>query len=479
MAINLATIKPAVLKAKDVATVNDIEIAEANFNAAIATTNSYVTTINNTLSDIASDAKLTAGEKQAVKREWETIVAEKPSLVDQATLFVVSSVAYTGKYDALNSYLNTPIGSALLTSLATTSDIVSSTFTTKFKEYYTAKIDLLNALAAKAKEIADSKTDTTYVNNIINTAADTLNDNLAIKLGYANYAELSAAASDGNTIISGGKIKTSLIETRGLIAENIAATEIQGKKISGSTISGSVIKTSFIDLDDTVGFLTSYSILPSQYNASLMPDAVYVAASNLYKLPTAAVLNINNPNQYSVDNIYAYNNFSVGRPVRCAAEKPTILIPSTTTMCSVGYTVTNSAAYQTPASFYIIIGGIEYPITMSGYNNVNFNGHTGVGDVFYVNGLAFQFFSEATVGTYCNGFGWSGCTSYATSYTYMTYLRILEGQRTLVNSFNNNSVLFGTSGIDLIQVTGWGGVVSTAPEMSLTFPTITVNNFGG
>ncbi len=70
MAINLATIKPAVLKAKDVATVNDIEIAEASFNAAIATTNSYVATINNTLSDIASDAKLTAGEKQQLKREW-------------------------------------------------------------------------------------------------------------------------------------------------------------------------------------------------------------------------------------------------------------------------------------------------------------------------------------------------------------------------------------------------------------------------
>ena len=229
MGVDLSKIKPAVIKAKEVATVADIETAEDHFNTAIALTNSYISAINNTLSDIASDAKLTAGEKQTVKREWETIVAEKTSLVNQAASFGVPSTSYTGKYDALNSYLNIPIGSALLTSLTTTSEIVSSTFTTTFKEYYTAKIDLLNAVATKAKDIADSKVNSTYVTTAIANS------------GYVLPAEVAAAVNNNETKIEGSKIVTGSLLANSINANSIMANTISGDKLFADALYGKTI----------------------------------------------------------------------------------------------------------------------------------------------------------------------------------------------------------------------------------------------
>jgi hypothetical protein len=100
------------------------------------------------LSDIASDNKLTAVEKQFVKKEWDTIVSEKPTLESQADTYgiTIEKTSYGTAYNTLNTYI-TP----LLASLITTSDIVGTTFRQNFKDYYDKRTLLLKKITDSAK----------------------------------------------------------------------------------------------------------------------------------------------------------------------------------------------------------------------------------------------------------------------------------------------------------------------------------------
>ena len=118
------------------------------------TDNDYsVTTINNTLSDISSDSKLTPDEKQSIKKEWDVIVSEVVLNDEQAILFEVLSekTTYDNAYNSLNAYI-TP----LLADLNSTSDIIGSTLRSNFKTYYDSRTTLLNAISIKNKTLADS-----------------------------------------------------------------------------------------------------------------------------------------------------------------------------------------------------------------------------------------------------------------------------------------------------------------------------------
>lgn len=106
---------------------------------------------NALLADIASDSKLTPGEKQQVKKEWDIIVGEKSKLDLQADEFHVSRAGYNAAYTQLNTYIG-----PLIADLTTTDTIVGASFRYGFKAYYDAKIDLLNAIATEAKDLANS-----------------------------------------------------------------------------------------------------------------------------------------------------------------------------------------------------------------------------------------------------------------------------------------------------------------------------------
>lgn len=106
---------------------------------------------NSLLADIANDNKLTAQEKQQTKKEWDVIVSEKPKNDASADKYGVSKTSYGNAYNTLSSYI-TP----LLSSLNTTSDITGTDFRAKFKAYYDARTDLLNAISAKAKALVDA-----------------------------------------------------------------------------------------------------------------------------------------------------------------------------------------------------------------------------------------------------------------------------------------------------------------------------------
>lgn len=130
---------------------NEAKTAADNAAKAAKNAQSDANEANSMLSDIANDNKLTAQEKQQAKKEWDVIVSEKPKNDASADKFGVSKTAYGSAYTALSTYV-TP----LLSDLSSTSNITGTEFRAKFKAYYDARTDLLNAISAKAKELADN-----------------------------------------------------------------------------------------------------------------------------------------------------------------------------------------------------------------------------------------------------------------------------------------------------------------------------------
>lgn len=116
------------------------------------------------LADIASDSKLTPVEKQATKLEWATIYGEKAGINAAATAqgITTENTTYNTEFQALGDYLNGGIAYTISTThpswingtdLANTTDIVGSTFRTRWAAVYTARQALLNKIA----EIAATK----------------------------------------------------------------------------------------------------------------------------------------------------------------------------------------------------------------------------------------------------------------------------------------------------------------------------------
>lgn len=239
------------------------DTAKSNASAAQTAANNAQTTANaaksgadsanSLLSDIASDSRLTASEKQLIKKEWDVIVSEKTKNDASADKFGVPKTTYGTAYSNLSTYI-TP----LLSSLTTTSDIVGTTFRSKFKAYYDARTDLLNAVSAKAKTLADAaqtdansaktaadaaKTTASSAQTAASNVASALNS-LTTSLKGMAYQDMVTLAKLDKTIIDGGHIITSLIDanaivTGTLVAGVIATTQITTGKLNvtdGATI---------------------------------------------------------------------------------------------------------------------------------------------------------------------------------------------------------------------------------------------------
>ncbi len=100
-----------------------------------------ITTINQTLANIANDNKLTPDEKKIVRTEWQRIQNEYASISNQATAYAITYSNYTTQYNALNTYLT-----GLNLTADTTEDIVRATFETKFDNYYVEKEALVKKI---------------------------------------------------------------------------------------------------------------------------------------------------------------------------------------------------------------------------------------------------------------------------------------------------------------------------------------------
>ena len=106
------------------------------------------------LDEIADDSKLTATEKQQIARDWEEIKVEKDSIVKQANVYGVSTTNYVNAYNTLSNYIN---GLSLDSQITTT--INKNTFNSTFNSYYTQRQTVLNDIATKTKEYANTVVD--------------------------------------------------------------------------------------------------------------------------------------------------------------------------------------------------------------------------------------------------------------------------------------------------------------------------------
>lgn len=213
---------------------------EANANAMDAIDSAN--TANTLLSNIANDNKLTPDEKQSTKKEWDIIVAEYTPILNQGTAFGITTekTAFTTKYNALGTYI-TP----LLSSLTTTSDITGSVFRSTFAEYYTAKVNLLNAISAKAKQLADNAQ--ADADQAWAYADDVQNELNGLQVGGENIADRTEIA-----IVAGSE--NSKFD---FIKGNLSSTPVSGSYLKNNQAHVLTISESI----RTAGTATHYSVV--------------------------------------------------------------------------------------------------------------------------------------------------------------------------------------------------------------------------
>jgi hypothetical protein len=211
------------LNGTSVATVvNNAATAASDAATALSTAN----TANTAIADIASDSKLTASEKQAIKAEWDSLVAEKSGINTQATTFSVTTenTTYNNTYLLLERYLTgttsltnavgtVSAGSNMLSSLTTTSNLDKTyaalsngdAFRKLVADFYANRQALLNRIAARAKELADAaqsaaNTASTNATTALNRLNEIDNDNILTPSEKAvvirEYGTLTGEQSD-------------------------------------------------------------------------------------------------------------------------------------------------------------------------------------------------------------------------------------------------------------------------------------------
>ncbi|SKC11421.1 hypothetical protein SAMN05660477_03105 [Soonwooa buanensis] len=111
-----------------------VEDIEDNISDAQNTANNAISI----LTDIGSDNKLTASEKQTTLNEWNRIKSEYTSNYTLAASLLLSVTSYQSAYNSLNNYL-----SPLLTDLTSTSNINGDIFRNIFKNYYDQNIAIV------------------------------------------------------------------------------------------------------------------------------------------------------------------------------------------------------------------------------------------------------------------------------------------------------------------------------------------------
>ncbi len=176
---------------------------------------------NADIADMAADSKITPLEKIQVSREIETIKAEYPLLVDQAITFGATDErnTYTTRYNSLINFVN-----PLLANMSTTSDINTATFKATFKDYYTARTNLLNKIY---KTLNDNTTNTASV--IRKQISNVIQDITGWSVTTSDTYLTNATGSVQSTILNQLK---STIETTAKSIDLTVSSTTTGKKLN-------------------------------------------------------------------------------------------------------------------------------------------------------------------------------------------------------------------------------------------------------
>lgn len=140
---------------KDVATVdNKAALADANALAAQITAD---TAHNQSavalaeLADIADDGILDTSEKVTELKNYRLIEAELTQVYNQGLRYGVTTTDYQSKFNALQSYI-----APLFANMSVNTPIDRTVFINKFKDYYTARQAVYDAIANATKALVDN-----------------------------------------------------------------------------------------------------------------------------------------------------------------------------------------------------------------------------------------------------------------------------------------------------------------------------------
>ena len=173
----------------------------------------YINTVNST--------------KSAVEATYTNLFTNGYLTGAAKTGLMNAKITFFGAIDNLISSINTAIGDGK-TTVAEKNDVDAkyALFNSAYADFNDAVETAYKAIQNKLKEYSDDAKD--YAGQITATAKD----NMAQGLGYNDYKALSDAAKAGNTIITGGKINTELIEATAIITSQILANIINGNGLN-------------------------------------------------------------------------------------------------------------------------------------------------------------------------------------------------------------------------------------------------------
>ena len=219
---------------------------------------------NQAINDMSNDNVLTPLEKQQVLLQWEEIQAEYSKNIDQASKFNVSSTLYASAYSALSTYL-TPI----LADLTSNSIIIGSTMRANFKTYYDRRTTLLNAVAEKAKTLADN------AQAVADKADSDLNN-----IGGYNYVGFSSGDN---------MLPRLMIDNVGYYTVSNATTAFEGDKVAVTPVTQGATSFWAYDVGSSSG-TTAKNGLASYRMGDIEVGKWLTATVNLQAFGTGAVM---------------------------------------------------------------------------------------------------------------------------------------------------------------------------------------------
>nr|DAU63919.1 MAG TPA: Minor structural protein putative tail fiber [Caudoviricetes sp.] len=210
----------------------DITNAKDSANQA----NKSVSNLGNYVDGAFADGIIEESEAKAIEKYINTVKTDKSAV--EATynkLYVNTYLTGTAKSGLLNSKVTlfgaidnllSAINSAIAdgrTTVAEKNNVDSkfSLFNSAMSSFNTAVETANKAIQDKLKEYADNASG----------VPDSFKNEMAQRLGYADYAALEAAADASNTIIKNGKINTTLIEATAIITSQLIADAIKAKTL--------------------------------------------------------------------------------------------------------------------------------------------------------------------------------------------------------------------------------------------------------
>lgn len=270
-------------------------------NQSIENAQDAANAANADLTNFKSDSKISPVEKTALKQQLADINSEYSQIISNANKYSISTTSYTSAYNSAKT--------ALTKYTATSPEFISiGSDYNNISAYYTARQTILDTIATKAKEYADS-------------IGDSAKDDVARKMGYSSYADMVAKAEAGSTIIKGGKINTELIETENL-------------KISGSIFTPlfRITSSNFNNYVSSKGSYNEVNIGSTGFNVQFEYYDSSVSPLPLYPIVTKDLLGCN----VKIFN-YTTNSIPVRYGIRNRSSTGTILTMAYNNLLSGGY----------------------------------------------------------------------------------------------------------------------------------------------